>query len=179
MTWPAFYDLSIPRNPPTVKRIKRGEKCPWSGAEGKVTLIHFTAHKACQWAGMCIFSTVDFLVHSTLLSSVRRNVHKDCQDNKINTEAKIIPVLGGEADLMESLFLCPLWPAADTLERRELLGYASQRLPAVLIGTRLRQSISKCPSLWEKQWEIKNTQLSRLEPADGPLSGPKGHCVQI
>lgn len=62
-----------------------------------------------------------------------------------------------------------------------LLGYASQRLPAVLIGSGLRQSISKCPSLWEKQWEIRNPQLAGRGAADGPLSQrpPKGHCVHI
>lgn len=66
----------------------------------------------------------------------------------------------GEAkpDLMESLSLPP--PPADSRGGGGgLLRYASQRLPAVLIGAGLRQSISPCPSLWEKQWEIKNTQL--------------------
>lgn len=65
---------------------------------------------------------------------------------------------------MESLSLPPLQTAEGGL-----LGYASQRLPAVLIGAGLRQSISPCPSLREKQWEIKNTQLAGR---GGLLMGP-------
>lgn len=65
-------------------------------------------------------------------------------------------------------FSAPL-PAGGRHVWRGLLGYASQRLPAVLIRGGLRQSISKCPSLREKQWQIKSTQLAGREAADGPL----------
>lgn len=40
-----------------------------------------------------------------------------------------------------------------------LLGYASQRLPAVLIGAVLRQSISPCPSLGKTMGDYKHSWL--------------------
>lgn len=55
-----------------------------------------------------------------------------------------------------------------------LLGYASQRLPAVLIGAGFRQSISPWPPLWEKQREIKGTQQAGRGGCGRAGSAPRG-----
>lgn len=74
---------------------------------------------------------------------------------RLFSSAEDKPCLDVGADLMDSPSPAS-WCGGE--KREGLFGYASQRLPAVLICSGLRQSISKCPSLWEKQQLIKSTQ---------------------
>lgn len=121
------------------------------GPGAQVKPLHFTAHKAGQGGGTRAGAPGP--LPSCLPSAhLTREDRKEQPDNETNAG----PCGEAKPDLMESLSLPPL----QTAEEGGVLGYASQRLPAVLIGAGLRQSISPCPSLWEKQWEIKNTQLA-------------------
>lgn len=94
---------------------------------------------------VCRYHYVHCTFHSAL-SVITKSHKKKHKDDEVNVRQW--PSEEAGLDLMEfpSVSLPPL-----TLTAKEWLGYASQRLPVVLIGSGLRQSISKCPSLWEKQ----------------------------